>query len=138
MRVGYGLALIKREWNNCFIKNTHKTSRILQDFCVKPTDFKLLFNFEQMSYHIWRTWYNGSYTMMAKPIRALEFHYPTIQFLIVANILLLIRQNQFPLIFLVNTMRFIFFIFLYYRYLISFSASSVIQIYVLHLWCNIS
>ena len=75
---------------------------------------------------------------MAKPIRTLEFHYPTIQFLIMANILLLIRQNQFPLIFLVNTMRFIFFILLYYRYLISFLASSVIQIYVLHLWCNIS
>ena len=48
MRVGYELALIKREWNNCFIKNAHKTSRILQDFCVKPTDFKLVFNFEQM------------------------------------------------------------------------------------------
>ena len=35
------------------------------------------------SYHIWRTWYNGSYTMMAKPIRALELHHPTIQFLII-------------------------------------------------------
>ena len=29
---------------------------------------------------------NGSYTMMAKPIRALELHYPMSQFLIVGNI----------------------------------------------------
>ena len=35
------------------------------------------------SYHIWRAWYNGSYTMMAKPIRALELLYPVIQFLII-------------------------------------------------------
>ena len=35
------------------------------------------------SYHIWRAWYSGSYTMMAKPIRALELLYPVIQFLII-------------------------------------------------------
>ena len=35
------------------------------------------------SYHIWRAWYNGSYTMMAKPIRAVELHYPLIQFIII-------------------------------------------------------
>ena len=28
----------------------------------------------------WRAWYNGSYTMIAKPIRALELRYPKIQF----------------------------------------------------------
>ena len=33
--------------------------------------------------HIWRAWYNGSYTMMAKPIKTLELHYPKIQFLII-------------------------------------------------------
>ena len=27
-------------------------------------------------------WYNGSYTMAAKPIKSLELHYTTIQFLI--------------------------------------------------------
>ena len=27
--------------------------------------------------------YNVSYTMMAKPIRALELHYPMIQFLVI-------------------------------------------------------
>ena len=29
---------------------------------------------------IWRALYNGSYTMVAKPIRALELHYPLIPF----------------------------------------------------------
>ena len=31
-------------------------------------------------------WYNGLYTMAAKPIKFLELHYTTIQFLIMANI----------------------------------------------------
>ena len=48
-------------------------------FVTKTTDFQLVFSFEQTrSYHIWRAWYNGSYTMMAKPIRTLELHYPMI------------------------------------------------------------
>ena len=35
-RVGYNhLIASKREWNNCFIKNAHKTSRILPDFICK-------------------------------------------------------------------------------------------------------
>jgi len=29
---------------------------------------------------------NGSYTIMAKPIKSLELHYPMIQFLITPNI----------------------------------------------------
>ena len=29
---------------------------------------------------------DGSYTMMAKPIKTLELHYPVIQFLIIGNI----------------------------------------------------
>ena len=37
-------------------------------------------------YHIWRAWYNGSYTMMLKPIRALELHYPMIHSLIISSI----------------------------------------------------
>ena len=41
---------------------------------VKTTDFQLVF------LDIWRVWYNGSYTMMAKPIRDLELHYPMIHF----------------------------------------------------------
>ena len=35
-----------REWNNCFIKNARKISRILPDFIRKTTDFQLVFNFE--------------------------------------------------------------------------------------------
>ena len=51
---------------------------------VKTTDFQLVFDFEQTrtGYHIWIAWYNGSYIMIAKPIRALELHYPMIQILI--------------------------------------------------------
>ena len=41
---------------------------------VKTTDFQLVF------LDILRAWYNGSYTMMAKPIRDLELHYPMIHF----------------------------------------------------------
>ena len=32
---------------------------------------------------IFRTWYNGSYTMAAKPIKSLEMHYTMLQFLII-------------------------------------------------------
>ena len=35
------------------------------------------------SYHIWRAWYNGSYAIMAKPIRGRKLHYLMIQFLII-------------------------------------------------------
>ena len=34
-----------------------------------------------------RPWYNGSYTMAAKPIKSLDLHYTMIQFLITNNIL---------------------------------------------------
>ena len=43
---------------------------------VNTTDFQLVFNFEQT--RTWRAWYNGSYTMLAEPIRTLELHYPMI------------------------------------------------------------
>ena len=36
-----------------------------------------------------RAWYNGSYTMAAKPIRSLELHYTMIQFLIITNTLVI-------------------------------------------------
>ena len=32
--------------------------------------------------HIWRAWYNGSYTMATKPIKFFELHYTMTQFLI--------------------------------------------------------
>ena len=36
-----------REWNNYSIKNADKISSNLPDFICKPTDFHLVFNFEQ-------------------------------------------------------------------------------------------
>ena len=37
--------------------------------------------------HFCRSWYNGSYTMMAKPMKSLELHYAMIQFLIMQDII---------------------------------------------------
>ena len=56
---------------------------------VKTTDYQLVFNFEQTRrVTILREHgiMHGSYTMMAKPIRALELHYPMIQILIKSSI----------------------------------------------------
>ena len=52
----------------------------------KTTDFQLVFNFEQM-HTVTMVGEHSSYTMMAKPIRALELHYPMIHFLINNNAL---------------------------------------------------
>ena len=57
----------KREWNNCFIKNAPKMQK------------------NQTAYQICRAWYNGSYTMMTKPMKTLELHYTMIQFLIICD-----------------------------------------------------
>ena len=84
--VGYNLLISnKREWNNWFIKNDHNISRILPDFISKNNRFSAGFEFwaDEYSYHIWTACYDGSYTMMAEPVRALELHYATIQFLII-------------------------------------------------------
>ena len=76
-RVGYNhLISNKREWNNCFIKNHQQ---ILLDFA----DFAWLEQPEgNLMDAISRVWYNGSYTIAAKPIKTLELHYTMIQFLI--------------------------------------------------------
>ena len=43
-RGGYNhLISNKREWNNCFIKNAHKISRILPDFICKNNRFSACF-----------------------------------------------------------------------------------------------
>ena len=69
------------------LKTLTKYREFFPTLFVKTTDFQLVFNFEQTrTYHIRRAWYNGSYTMTAKPIRGLELHYPMIQFLIKINI----------------------------------------------------
>ena len=76
-RVGYNhLISNKREWNNCFIKNHEQT---LLDFA----DFAWLEQPEgNLMDAISRVWYNGSYTIAAKPIKTLVLHYTMIQFLI--------------------------------------------------------
>ena len=75
-RVGYNhLVSNKREWNNCFIKNNQEILLDLADFASRTTA-------RQFMVAISRTWYNGSYTIAAKPIKSLELHYTMIQFLI--------------------------------------------------------
>ena len=39
-------------------------------------------------------WYNGSYTIAAKPIKMLELHYSMIQFLIITNIHVVMFYNN--------------------------------------------
>ena len=82
IRVGYNhLISNKREWNNCFIKNAHKISRILLALICKNNRFSACFSFWADAYSsIFAAWFNGSYTKMAKPIRALD---PMIQVLII-------------------------------------------------------
>ena len=76
-RVGFHLISSKREWNNCFIKNYQQ---ILLDFA----NFAWLERPEgNLMDAICRVWYNGSYTIAAKPIKTLELHYTMIQFLII-------------------------------------------------------
>ena len=83
--ISYPTALV----NNCFIKNALKIFRIRPDFICKNNRIQFVFNFEQTSTvtmsreHGIR--YNGSYTMIAKPVRALELHSPMIQFLVIRD-----------------------------------------------------
>ena len=75
--VGYNhLISNKREWNNCFIKNHQQ---ILLDFA----DFAWLEQPEgNLMDAIYLVWYNGLYTIAAKPIKTLELHYTMNRFLI--------------------------------------------------------
>ena len=59
-------------------KTPTKYRELFPTLFVKTTYFQLVFNFEQTCTVIpyLERWYNGSYTMMAKPIRALELYYP--------------------------------------------------------------
>ena len=56
--------------------------------------FDVILNNYSMSVRwIWddcRSWYNGSYTNMAKPMKTLKLHYPMIQFLIKVIIIIII------------------------------------------------
>ena len=63
----------KGERNNCFIKNNQELLLDFVDFVLKerPED--------NLMVAIPWAWYNGSYTMAAKPIKSLELHYTMIQ-----------------------------------------------------------
>ena len=96
VRVGYELAIIISYPTSAsgiivLLKTPTKYREFFLTLFVKTTDFQLVFNFEQtrtvtifgehgIMAHI-------PYTMMAKPIKALELRYPMIQFSIMINIL---------------------------------------------------
>ena len=67
----------KREWNNCFIKNNKEILLNLADLALQEQQEG------NLMVAISRAWYNGSYTMAAKPSKSLELHYTMIQFLII-------------------------------------------------------
>ena len=71
----------KREWNNCFIKNNQE---ILVDFADFALQEQLLE--DNLMVSISQAWYNGSYTMAAKPIKSLKLHYAMIQCLIIYSV----------------------------------------------------
>ena len=87
--VGYNhLISNKRERNNCFIKNNQEILLDLADLTLQeqPPDTLMV--------AISRRWYNGSYTMIAKPIKSLELHYTMIQFLFIGNVSLNLYRNK--------------------------------------------
>ena len=60
-------------------KTPTKYRELFLTLFIKTTDFQLVFNFEQTrTATIFGEHGIMSHTMMAKPIRALEFHYPMI------------------------------------------------------------
>ena len=94
-RVGYNhLISNKCEWNNCFIKNNQEILLDFADFALReqPEDHSMV--------AISRAWYNGSYTMAAKPIKSLELHYTMVQFLIIKNIF--VPQFKLRLLFIIS------------------------------------
>ena len=60
------------------LKTPTKYREFFPTLFVKTTHFQLVFNFEQARAVALFGEHGGSYTMMAKPIRTLELHYPMI------------------------------------------------------------
>ena len=79
-RVGYNLIAIKRERNNYLIK---KYQEILPDLADFPLEEQTEDNLMVV---ISRAWYNGSYTMAAKPIKSPELPLYNDPFLIIVHI----------------------------------------------------
>ena len=90
-RLGYDHSHIQQQakWikNYCFIKTPTKYWEFFLTLFVKTTNFQLVFSFEQTRtvtiFGEHGTCLMAHNTLMAKPIRALELHYPMIQFLII-------------------------------------------------------
>ena len=61
----------------------HFASSAILSFAEKKSQLASNFKTDAYTDHIWRAWYNSSYTIMAKPIKMLELHHPMIQFLII-------------------------------------------------------
>ena len=84
MRVGYELAVLisySASGITVSLKTPTKYREFFPTLFVKTTDFQLVFYFEQtFTITILGEHDNGWYTMIAKPIRALELHYLMIQF----------------------------------------------------------
>ena len=87
MCTGYDLAIIISYPTSAsgiivLLKTPTKYREFFQTLFVKTTDSQLVFNFEQMRTVtiIFGDCRIMGHTMMAKPIRALELHYPMIAF----------------------------------------------------------
>ena len=59
--------------------DSQRGAHLSQELLLDLADFALK---NQPEVTIPRAWYNGSYTMAAKPIKSLELHYTMIQLLI--------------------------------------------------------
>ena len=64
-----------------------KENTVFPTLFVKTTDFQLAFDFEQTRTVTIFGKHGIMAHIMAKPIRALELHYPMVQFLIITNII---------------------------------------------------
>ena len=87
MCTGYDLAIIISYPTSAsgiivLLKTPTKYRKFFQTLFVKTTDSQLVFNFEQMRTVsiIFGDCCIMDHTMMAKPIRGLELHYPMITF----------------------------------------------------------
>ena len=67
------------------LKTPTKYREFFQTLFVRTTDFQLVFNFGQTRTVTIFGKHGIMAHIMAKPIRALELHYPMVQFLIITN-----------------------------------------------------
>ena len=76
-RVGYNHLISNlRKCDNGFIKNSQEILLDLADFALQEQ------REDNLIVAVSLTWYNGSYTMVAEPIKYLELHYSMTQFLV--------------------------------------------------------